>query len=66
MKNTLLLILVLLVSGCFNTTNTVYYSYKKCTLKNVCSEFNYIKYQNSYTLFAYKPPKIIKLVGLIW
>ena len=24
--------------------------------KNVCSEFNYIKYQNSYALFAYKPP----------
>ncbi len=59
MKNTLLLILVLLVSGCFNTANTantVYYSYKKCTLKSVCSEFNYIKYQNSYALFAYKPP----------
>ncbi len=56
MKNNLLLILVLLVSGCFNTANTAYYSYKKCTLKNVCSEFNYIKYQNSYALFTYKPP----------
>lgn len=59
MKNTLLLILVLLISGCFNTANTantIYYSYKKCTLKNICNEFNYTKNQNSYALFAYKPP----------